>query len=88
MSFHNPDDIRDPMKEEVSCSAEPSVDDLEMWLEFQAGQCLEELGVVPGIEDRRKFAQKIRASFYVPEVGLRASLEHGYTVPPAPQILN
>ena len=32
--------------------------------------------------------QKIRASFYVPEVWLRASPEHGYTAPLAPWILN
>ena len=53
------------MKEEVSNSMEPSKDDLEMWLEFQAGQLgtpawWEELGAVPGIEDRHKFACKIR----------------------------
>ena len=64
-----------------------------MWLEFQAGQLgtpawWEELAAVPGIEDQCKFAQKIRASFYVPEVQLRASLEWGYTVPLAPQCLN
>ena len=81
------------MKEEVSCSMEPSVDDLEMWLEFQAGQLgtptgWEELGAVPGIEDRCKFARKIRVSFYVPEVWLRATPEWSYTAPPAPQILD
>ena len=78
------------MKEEVSCSMEPSMDDLEMWLEFQAGQLgtpawWEELGAVPGIEDRCKFTWKIRASFYVPEVQLRVSPEHGYTAPLAPR---
>ena len=81
------------MKVEVSCLTEPSVDDLEMWLEFQAGKLgtpmwWEELGAVPGIEDRHKFVWKIRASFYVPEVQLRASLERGYTAPLAPWILN
>ena len=30
VSFHNSSDVRDPVKEEVSCSMEPSVDDLEM----------------------------------------------------------
>ena len=81
------------MKEEASCLMEPSMDDLETWLEFQAGQLgtpawWEELGAVPGIEDRCKFVQKIRASFYVPEVWLRVSPEWGYTAPPAPQILD
>ena len=37
VSFHNPNNIRDPVKEEASCLTEPSVDDLETWLEFQAG---------------------------------------------------
>ena len=38
VSFHNPNDIRDPIKEAASCSMEPSVDDLETWLEVQARQ--------------------------------------------------
>ena len=72
---------------------EPSVGDLETWLESQAGQLgtpmwWEELGAVPGIKDRCKFTWKIRASFYIPEVWMRASPEQGYTVPLAPQSLN
>ena len=47
-----------------------------------------ELTAVPGIKDRCKFTQKIRASFYVPEVHLRASPEQVYTAPPAPQVLD
>ena len=43
---------------------------------------------MPGIEDKHKFAQKIRALFYVPEVWLRVSQEWGYTAPPAPWILD
>ena len=93
VSFYNPNDVKDPMKEEASCLMEPSVDNLEMWLEFQTGQLgnptwWEELGAVPGIEDRHKFAWKIRASFYVSEVWLRASLKWGYTAPPPPQVLD
>ena len=93
VSFHNPEDKEVPIKEEASCSVEPSIDDLEKWLEFQAGQLgtptwWEELGAMPGIQDWCKFAWKIRASFYVLEVHLRASLEWGYTVPLAPQSLN
>ena len=80
MSFHDPEDEKETVKEEASCSTEPSIDDLEMWLEFQARQLgtptwWEELGAVLGIEDWHKFSQKIRASFYVPEVQLRASPE-------------
>ena len=47
-----------------------------------------ELAAVPGIKDSCKFAQKIRASFYVPEVCLRVSLEQVYTTPPAPWVLD
>ena len=88
--FHNTNDVNDPMKEEASCLTEPFVDNLETWLEFQAGQLgtplwWEELRAVPGIEDRHKFAWKIRASFYVLQVWLRASPEWGYTAPPAPR---
>ena len=93
MSFHDPDNIKDPVKEEASNLMEPSMDDLETWLEFQAGQLgtpawWEELAAVPGIEDRHKFAWKIKASFYVPEVCLRVSLEWVYTAPPAPWVLD
>ena len=89
MSFHDPKDEKDPIKEEASCSREPSVDNLETWLVFQVGQLgtptlWEELGAMLGIEDWHKFAWKIRASFYVLEVQLRASPEWGYTVPLAP----
>ena len=61
VSFHNPNDVKDPVKEEASYSTEPSMDDLETWLAFQAGQLgtptwLEELGAMPGIKDRCKFA--------------------------------
>ena len=81
------------MKEEASSLMEPSVDDLEMWLEFQAGQLgtptwWGEFAAVPSIEDRHKFMRKIRASFYVPEVCLRASPEWVYTTSPAPWVLN
>ena len=92
MNFHDPDNVKDPVKEEVSNSIEPSVDDLETWLEYQAGQLgtptWGELAAVPGIEDRHKFAWKIRASFYVPEVHLRVSPEWVYTTPPAPWVLD
>ena len=93
VSFHDPEGEKDPVKEEASCLTESSIDDLEMWLEFQAGQLgtpawWEELGAMPGIEDWLKFAWKIRASFYVLEVWLRVSPEQGYTVPLAPQSLN
>ena len=93
MSFHDPQNDKDPVKEEASCLTEPSVDELETWLEFQAGQLgtpvwWEELGAVPGIVDRHKFTWKIWVSFYVLEVQLRASPEWGYTAPLPPWSLN
>ena len=39
-----------------------------------------------GVEDPRKLAHKIWASFSIPEVRMRAFLEQGYTVPPCPQM--
>ena len=77
----------------MGCLPDSSVGDLYTWLEFQAGQLgtpawWEELGVIRGIKDWCKFAQKIRASFYIPEVQLGASPEQGFTAPLAPWSLN
>ena len=74
-------------------SVEPSVSDLETWLEYQSTQIgtpmwWKELGAIPGITDWQKFAQKIRASFYILEVWSRMFPEEGYSMPPAPQSLN
>ena len=93
MTFNDPEIKRGPGGEEAGYSIEPSVADLEMWLEFQAWQLgtpawWEGLEAITGIKDPCKFAQKIRASFYIPEVQIRASLEQGYTAPLAPQSLN
>ena len=69
-------------------STEPSVSDMETWLEWQAKQLgtptwWMELQANPGIRDPWKLAWKIMASFYIPEVRMRNLLEPGYTVPPA-----
>ena len=69
--------------------AEPSIIDLKMWLEYQAKQIgtpmwWRKLEAIPGIVDQCKFARKIRASFYVPEVQSRMFPEEGYSAPPAP----
>ena len=74
-------------------STEPSVSDVETWLEWQANQLgtpawWTELQAILGIRDPQKLAQKIRASFYIPEVRMRTLLEPGYTAPPAPRSLN
>ena len=47
-----------------------------------------ELEAILGIMDLHKFAQKIRASFYVPEVWSRMSPGQEYSAPPAPRSLN
>ena len=93
MTFNDPKDEKGPAREEAGCLPEPLVGDLDTWLEFQAGQLgtptwWEELGVILDIKDWHKFAWKVRASFYVLEVWIRASLEQGFTAPLAPQSLN
>ena len=47
-----------------------------------------ELEAIPGITDLCKFIQKIRTSFYVPEVWSRMSPEQEYSPPPGPRSLN
>ena len=74
-------------------SSEPSVSDVEIWLEWQAQQLgtpawWSELEAILGVEDPWELTCKIRASFYIPEVRMRAFLEQVYTVPPAPKCLN
>ena len=55
---------------------EPSINDLELWLECQAEQLgtptwWGELEAILGVTDPCRFAQKICASFYVLEVQSR-----------------
>ena len=72
---------------------EPPVSNVETWLELQAQQLgtpawRPELKAIPGVNDPRKLAHQIWASFYIPEVRMRASLGQEYTRPPAPKCLN
>ena len=74
-------------------SMEPSVSDVEMWLEWQAQQLgtpawWMELKAIPGIRNPWKLTQNIRASFYIPKVRMRALLELEYTALPTPRSLN
>ena len=46
-----------------------------------------ELTTIPGVEDPRKLAWKIHASFSIPAVRSKVFLGQGYTVPPAPRCL-
>ena len=83
VSFNDPKEEKDPAREDTGGLTEPSVGDLETWLEFQAGKLgtpawWEELRAMLGIGNQCKFAQKIRASFYIPEVQMRTSPEQGY----------
>ena len=47
-----------------------------------------ELKAVPGVTDLHRFAQKIGASFHIPEIQSRVSPNQGYSAPPAPRSLN
>ena len=72
---------------------EPPVSNMETWLEWQAEQLgtpawWADLKAIPGIKNPWKLAHKIRASFYIPEVRMRASLDQQYTMPPAPKCLS
>ena len=90
VSFCEPEN-KDSVAERRSPLAKPSINDLETWLECQVRQLgtttrWGELGAIPGIANLHKFAQKIRASFYILEVQSRMFPEEGYSVPPAPQV--
>ena len=91
--------FREPVAELISGrnaedhTAEPSVSDMETWLEWQAEQLgtpawWPELKAILGLKDPCKLALKIRASFYIPEVRMRPSLKQQYTTPPAPKCLS
>ena len=54
------------MAEGRNLAAEPSINDLKMWLDYQVRQLgtpmwWRELEAIPGIADLHRFAQKIRA---------------------------
>ena len=82
-----------PKRDVGDYSMEPSVSDVETWLEWQAWQLgtptwWTELKAIPGIRDPWKLAQKIRASIYIHEVRMRTLQEPEYTVPPTPRSLD
>ena len=60
MTFNDPEIKRGPGGEEIGYPIEPSIVDLEVWLEFQAQQLgtpvwWEELEAMLGIKDPHKF---------------------------------
>ena len=82
VSFCDPED-EDLVMKEQNHPAEPSLDKLEMWLDYQARQLgtpmwWGELEAVPGIANLCKFAWKMRALFYVLEVWSRMFPEERY----------
>ena len=93
VTFRNPKAEPSSERDTKDYSTEPSVSDVETWLEWQAKHLgtpawWTELQAIPGIRDPQKLAQKIRASFYIPEVRMRTLLEPGCTVPPTPRNLD
>ena len=86
VSFCDPED-EDLVMEEQNPSAKPFINDLETWLDYQVRQLGTpmwwggELEAIPGIADLCKFAQKIRALFYILEVRSRMCPEERYSAP-------
>ena len=92
VSFCDPEN-KDLVMEEQNLPAKPSINNLETWLDYQARQLgtlmwWGELEAIPGITNLHKFARKIRALFYLPEVQSRMFPEERYSAPPAPHSLN
>ena len=72
--------------------SEPSIKDVETWLDWQAHQMdmpyfRTELTTIPGVEDPKKLSQKIHASFSIPAVRSKVFWNQGYTTPPTPKCL-
>ena len=93
VTFRNPEAELSSKRDAKDYSTEPSVSDMETWLEWQAKQLgipawWMELQAILGIRDPWKLAWKIRASFYIPEVRIRILLEPEYTATPAPRSLD
>ena len=92
VSFQMPED-GDLVTESREPSAKLPIKDLESWLDYQADQLgtptwWGELKAIPGMADLCRFAQKIRASFHIPEIWYQASPSQGYSTPLAPKSLN
>ena len=71
---------------------EPSIKDIETWLDWQACQLdmpcwWVELTAISGVDDPKKLAWKIQASFLIPEVRSQVYPGQGYITPPAPKCL-
>ena len=92
MTFWEPEVEPDPKEGGEHDPSEPSIIDVETWLDWQAHQLdmpcwWMELTAIPGVEDLQKLTQKIQASFLIPEVRSRVFSGQDYTAPPAPKCL-
>ena len=72
--------------------SEPLIGKYEVWLKWQACQLdtppwWRELVAILEVEDPKRLAQKIWASFLILVVRCEAFLNQGYTVPPTPKCL-
>ena len=87
MTFQELEVEPDPEEGGKSYPQEPSIVDVETWLDWQACQLdtpswWMELTAIPGVEDQWKLAWKIWASFSIPEVRSKVFLGQDYTTPP------
>ena len=92
VTFQDPEVEPDFKEGGESYPPEPSIIHVETWLDWQACQLdmpcwWRKCTVIPGVEDPQKLAQKIWASFSIPEVRSRVLLGQDYTTPPAPKCL-
>ena len=72
--------------------SEPSIKDVETWLDWQAHQMdmpywWVEFTAIPGVEDPKRLAWNICASFSIPTIRCKVFLGQGCTAPPAPKCL-
>ena len=71
---------------------EPSIKDVETWLDWQACQMdtpywWAELTAIPELENPKRLAWKIHASFSILMIRCKAFPGQVYTVPPAPRCI-
>ena len=91
VTFWEPEVELDPKGGGENYPPEPSILDVEPWLDWQACQIdmpcwWTELRAIPGVEDPWKLTQKIWASS-IPNVRSKVFLGQDYTAPPAPKCL-
>ena len=78
VTFQEPKVKPDPKESGESCSPEPSIKDIESWLDWRACQ-MDMPCWWTEVEDPQKLTLKIQAAFLIPEVKSRVFLGQGYT---------